>query len=329
MKTNKIIILTFINLLICICTILICTHPSTLSIKNEITSTEISDVSDYIKEEFTPIDINSKKYIDNTITILDTDYKISNDLNNKILEEIKSYSKPLSFYIISLKDGMSIGYNVDKYFETASSIKAPYALYIYKEIEKGNIDKNSKITYEPKFYKTGTGIIKNMEYGTELTIKEIIDLSLMESDNIAHNILHKTYGVSGYNDMLKSLGTEYLYLTPNNPWSFTSSRSAALVWQEIYKFSYESPEGIEFMNILASGKYNYFKEIIPNKLSASKTGFANYDVVETGIVFDDEYPYIAIAIANKGDSTGAYTEVLQLINYMNEIMNEYKEFKSK
>ena len=44
-------------------------------------------------------------------------------------------------------------------------------------------------------------------------------------------------------------------------------------------------------------------------------------------VFDDEYPYIAIAVANKGGTIGAYTEVLKLINYINDVMNEYKEFK--
>ena len=53
------------------------------------------------------------------------------------------------------------------------------------------------------------------------------------------------------------------------------------------------------------------------------------DVIETGIVFDNQYPYIAIAIANKGGSIGAYTEVLKLINYINDIMNEYVEFNNK
>ena len=51
-------------------------------------------------------------------------------------------------------------------------------------------------------------------------------------------------------------------------------------------------------------------------------GFAKKDVVETGIVFG-EHPYIAIAIANKGGNIGAYTQVLKLVSYMNDIMNEY------
>ena len=330
MKSTKLLIFTCFNIFICLLTILVCTtynNNSSYAINEKttkITNTfndSIFDVSDFMDDTFTPIDINSKVYGDD-ITILDSNYKISDKLLNTIQEEISNYGQPTSFYIVSLKDGMTIGYNVDRYFETASSIKAPYALYLYKEIANGNIDKNKTIAYTSAYYKTGTGVIKNSEEGTEYTIEELINYSLQESDNVAHNMLHKNFGVSGYNSMLRDLGTKYLYLTPNNIWSYTSSRSSALIWQEIYKFSYESPEGINFMNILANGKYNYFKEIIPNKLSASKTGFASKDV-------DKEYPYIAIAIANKGGNIGAYTEVLKLINYINDIMNEYVEYNHK
>ena len=34
-----------------------------------------------------------------------------------------------------------------------------------------------------------------------------------------------------------------------------------------------------------------------------------------------------VAVANKGGSIGAYTEVLKLINYINDIMNEYESYK--
>ena len=138
-------------------------------------------------------------------------------------------------------------------------------------------------------------------------------------------MLHDEFGVKGYNNMLKSIGTKQLYLSAGNPWGFMSPRSAALLWQDIYNFAIEDTEGIEFINILSNGKYNYFKEVLPGVPSASKTGFAAYDVVETGIVFDEK-PYICIVIANKGGNIGAYTQVLKMINEVNNIMNEYKEY---
>ena len=283
------------------------------------------DVSDFSGKSINTIDIASKRYSNNTISILDSDFRLSNELSNKIYDNINNYGAASSFYIVSLDDGMSIGYNVDRGYETASSIKAPYALYIYEEIAKGNIDPNQKITYEEKYYNKGTGVVKTAPYGTEFTVKDLVYYSLHESDNVAHIMLHKTFGVKGYNQMLKNLGTKQLYLTSSNPWGFTSCRAAALFWQETYNFSIRNEEGIEFLNILSNVKYNYFKEIMPNMDSASKAGFANSDVVSTGIVFGD-HPYIAIAVANKGGHIGAYTQVLKLIGNMNDIMNEYDSY---
>lgn len=280
------------------------------------------DVSDFGEMNLNNIDIASKSYVSNSVSVVDSDFKISDELLNSINETINSYGASSSFYIVSLNDGMSVGYNVDKKFETASSIKAPYALYIYKEIDAGNIDPNQQITYEEKYYNKGTGIIKKSEFGTVYTVRDLVYYSLTESDNIAHIMLHKTFGVKGYNEMLKNLGTKQLYLTAGNPWGYTSARSAALVWQDIYNFSIKSDEGITFLNILSNGKYNYFKEVMPSLPSASKTGFASKDVVETGIVFGNK-PYIAIAMANKGGNIGAYTQVLKLVSHMNDIMNEY------
>lgn len=331
---------TLIIILLCVCAILsfgilskesnaVATNCGTTNTGNigvtdfdNMTYVDSFDVSDFADSKVSTIDIASKKYTSNTITVLDSDFKISDELLLEINNSINSYGAGVSFYIVSLDDGMTIGYNVDKGFETASSIKAPYALYIYKEIEAGNINPDQLISYEEKYYNKGTGIIKKSDFGTTYSVKDLVYYSLNDSDNIAHIMLHKNFGVKGYNDMLKNLGTKQLYLTAGNPWGYTSSRSAALVWQEIYNFSLQGNEGIEFLNILSNGKYNYFKEVMPTIPSASKTGFASKDVVETGIVFG-EHPYIAIAIANKGGNIGAYTQVLKLVSYMNDIMNEY------
>jgi len=297
-------------------------HTSDFNSSNYINS---FDVSDFSGKELNTLDISSLQYTNDTISILNSQFKISDRLLNEIYTTIKDYGANNSFYLISLEDDMSIAYNIDKNYETASSIKAPYALYIYQEIEKGTIDPNQKIVYESQYYNKGTGVIKKSDFGTVYTVRDLVYYSLTESDNIAHIMLHKTFGVKGYNEMLKNLGSKQLYLTVGNPWGYMSARSAAIIWQEIYNFSIRSGEGITFLNILSSGKYNYFKEVMPSIPSASKTGFAGKDVVETGIVFGN-HPYIAIAVANKGGNCGAYTQVLKLVNHMNDIMNEYDTF---
>ncbi len=283
------------------------------------------DVSDFAEKDINRVNIVSKKYKSNTITVTDSDFKISEELTNKIYDTIKSYGKKNSFYMVSLDDGMSVGYNVDSVYETASSIKAPYAFYLYKEIAAGNIDRNHLITYKEKHENKGTGSVKNNEFGTQLTVEKLIYHSLHESDNVAHIMLHDEFGVKGYNKMLKSLGTKQLYLSSSNPWGFTSPRSAALLWQDIYNFSITNEEGIEFLNILSNVMYNYYDEVVPEIPSASKAGFASKSVVVTGIIFD-EHPYIAISVANTGGEISTNKQVIKLIEHMDQIMTEYENY---
>ena len=283
------------------------------------------DVSDFAEKDLNKIDIASKKYKSNTITVLDSNFKISEELTNSIYTTINDYGKKSAFYMVSLNDGMSVGYNVDGTFETASSIKAPYALYIYKEIAKGNIDRNHLVEYKEKHENKGTGSVKNSEFGTKFTVEELVYHSLYESDNVAHIMLHDEFGVKGYNNMLKEIGTKQLYLSSSNPWGFTSPRSAALLWQDIYNFSITDEEGIEFLNILSNVMYNYYDEVVPELPSASKAGFAKKSVVVTGIVFD-ENPYIAISIANTEGTISANSQVIKLIEHMDDIMTEYEQY---
>ena len=286
------------------------------------------DVSDMSYSEKNTIDLVSKSY-GSDITVLDSDFQISEKTLQRLHETIDNYGQSTSFYIVSLTDGMTVGYNVDRQFETASSIKAPYAFWVYREIAKGNIDPNQLITYRESYWNEGTGVVKFSSFGSTFTVKELLYYSLNDSDNIAHMLLHGTFGVNGYNAMLRELGTKQLYLSPGGPWGFTSARSAAIIWQAIYNFSLEDPTGIELLNILSNGKYNYYKVVLPDMPSASKTGFAKKDVVETGIVFDPRRPYIAIAMANKGGNISAYSEVLRLIGCMDDVMTEYDEYLGK
>ncbi len=332
----------FIGLLLLVCIVLsfalyviklegtcnIPTPSSNAELKNDFSSVNnlISlEVNDFSEKKLNLVDINAKSYQKNTISITDSDFKLSDSLYQQMDYLLKEYGAGTAFYIVSLEDGMTIGYNVDQTFETASSIKAPYALYLYHEIADGNINPNQKIMYEPKYYNQGTGVVKTSEFGTEYTVKELVYYSLTESDNVAHIMLHHTFGVDGYNQMLTNLGAKSLYLTISNPWGFLTPRSMALVWQDIYNFAIQREEGIAFFNILSNGKYNYFKEVMPSIPSASKAGFASHDVVEAGIVFGD-HPYIAVAVANKGGTRGAYTQVLKMLSTMNDIMNEYHSY---
>ena len=85
-------------------------------------------------EKVEKLDLNSYAYIKNEITTLNTDYEMASGIKDLLYQTINSYKGNSSVYIIDLASGMSIGYNVDNIYQTASVIKAAYCLYLYKQV---------------------------------------------------------------------------------------------------------------------------------------------------------------------------------------------------
>ena len=276
------------------------------------------------------IDIISLSYGQNSIELKNSEYTIPENLKNDLNNTINSYTPGSSFLVISLNDGMSFGYNVDNSYGSGSTIKATYALYVYKLIEKNKASLDDTVTYEARFYNKGTGLIKDSAYGTVYTVKELLYNSIHESDNVAYLMLLDKYKWDGFNEMLDNMGISESHLSNTSRWGSLSCRSSAIIWQEIYRYSKVSREGKELFNELLNAKYNYFKEILPDMESASKSGFTEMIVHDTGIVMDESNPYIVIILSNTGGSmNNAYYHVKNMFSKIAPIMLDYNSYQGK
>lgn len=112
----------------------------------------------------------------------------------------------ISLAYCDLETGFRILINPDKHYYSASVIKAPYMLYIYRLALAGNADLGQKLTYTEKYRREGTGVLKNMDYGTEFTVEELIGYCLEESDNSAFAMLKELFPEEGYEQFASSLG---------------------------------------------------------------------------------------------------------------------------
>lgn len=112
----------------------------------------------------------------------------------------------ISLAYCDLETGFRIMLNPDTHYYSASVIKAPYMLYIYRLALAGKADLEQKLTYTEKYRREGTGALKNMEYGTEFTVEELIGYCLEESDNSAFAMLKELFPEEGYEQFAASLG---------------------------------------------------------------------------------------------------------------------------
>lgn len=132
------------------------------------------------------------------------------DFYEKLYEIIKKYPH-FNYYDISAayrdtETGFGILLNPDKHYYSASVIKAPYMLYIYRLALAGKADLEQKVEYSEKYRREGTGVLKNMDFGTEFTVEELIGYALEESDNSAFAMLKELFPEEGYEEFALSLG---------------------------------------------------------------------------------------------------------------------------
>lgn len=122
-------------------------------------------------------------------------------------EHFRYYDISLAYY--DIETGFSLVINPDKHYFSASVMKAPYMLYIYRLALKGEADLEEKLVYTEAFKREGTGVLKDMEFETEFTVEELIGYCLEESDNSAFAMLREKFPEEGYVEYIKSLGVTH------------------------------------------------------------------------------------------------------------------------
>lgn len=274
-----------------------CTTKKTSNANDSSTDASTSTTT---KKKSTTTTYNKKNFID--IQATDEDFEISDKRWNDISKLVKNYawSNTSSFALYDINSGVKITYNADWYVSTASTVKAPYIMYVLsQEIDKGNAKLSDKLTYEKRFYNNGSGNIKYSSYGTKYTIKEVIHEILYSSDNCGYLMLQDHFGVKNYNKWLKSIGCKTFVDGVYVKWGNVSANDSCRIWQEIYKYFSNGKNGEFFKKELLGTGYSPIRKNLGNKYKvANKFGGSELGWHDTGIVFAGKNPYILILLTN-------------------------------
>ena len=105
-----------------------------------------------------------------------------------------------------LNTGSQVRHNADTTFFTASTLKVPLLLELYRQVDDGKVDLSRRIRLTDAMRVTGSGVLK--ELGTDLqpTIHDLAMLMIVISDNTATDILYETVGRESLNATLRELG---------------------------------------------------------------------------------------------------------------------------
>ncbi len=157
-------------------------------------------------------------------------------LEERIKAELASYDGTVGIYANDMK-GTIIDIRGSEVFETASSIKVFILACLYEEVEHGRKRLDDMLTCDEKFYINGSGLLRDLDMGVTLTVKNTAILMIIVSDNIATNMMIDYLGMDTINAFIKKTG--FLHTVLHNPIDFEKYSQLGSSTPEDYGRFYE------------------------------------------------------------------------------------------
>ena len=122
-------------------------------------------------------------------------------------EEAKNFSGHFGLAARRIDAAEAILFQADDIFPTASVIKLGVLAYYLSQVAANELDSNQKITLKAEDQVGGSGVLKDLQPGLELTLHDIAMLSITISDNTAANLLiEHVGGLAKINTYLHAVG---------------------------------------------------------------------------------------------------------------------------
>jgi beta-lactamase class A len=117
-------------------------------------------------------------------------------------------------YIKCIETGETIALNADQQMDTMSVIKVPLMAEAFRQIEAGKFKLTDRVTYTAESRRPGTGVIRSLDPGAQLTIKDLLTLMIIVSDNTATDLIYdKVGGIEPVNKLMDEWGLKSIRAT--------------------------------------------------------------------------------------------------------------------
>ena len=249
-------------------------------------------------------------------------------LQQKIMDYLATQTGNVAVVYKDLTSGEGFSICGDERFPSASIIKLVIMSTLLDEVKAGNCTLSDKIVLTPEMLTGGDGILKELEPGHSFTLKEILTLMIIVSDNMATNILIDRLGFDRINQQARQLGLQHASLGRRMMDSeakkagrdnFICADDAAAVLEKIFREQFVSPELDRVaLDILSrqqqSGRLQlYLPEEVP---VAHKCGDLDFLEHDAGIVYAPSGPYILVVFTNKTTTNKDGREIIGTVSRM-------------
>lgn len=189
----------------------------------------------------------------------------------------------------NLSSGKGVTYNADAEVYGASSYKALYVLYVCELlVETGQVSLDDAL-----------GTYGGYSMGW-LTVRDLIETSVVNSDNDSFIALRATFDQDGYEDWIAALGVEdEVALDPMSDFPTYCARTSATLWREMSEYLNWDSEASQWLSeLLSSTTCSFIRDGIADEqvLVRNKAGWISedgcYSTCDAGLIDVDGRTYV-------------------------------------
>lgn len=268
------------------------------------------------------IPISKYKLIDPLREYIPEDAYIINiqDLREYLNTIEKKYPNNISIYYETINTGANIAIGKDLHLFPASLSKLVQAIIITKKVEDGSLKWSQILKPTESDVSAESGNLYKTITGDGMTVSDLLNALLIESDNTAQNIFRHQLDINDYIAFQQETGLENLY----NEKGFISAKEYTRLLRVLYTSSYLEPENSEkILNLMSQAKFkDYLSQGIPEGVVfAHKYGEnVQYNIfADSGIVYIKDRPYMLTVIIKGNDSS------IETRNWAAGLMKEISE----
>src|SRR5882757_969810 len=223
--------------------------------------------------------------------------RVDEALQQELAGLVKAHHGKVALYAEQLNTGKSVGLDADQPVQTASVIKLTILFEAMEQIRSGKARWDEKLTLAPGDPVSGSGALTFFDTPQTLTLKDVLTLMVIMSDNTATNMAIDRFGVDTVNARIGWLGLKdtHLYKKVMKPATApmpadqpkfglgkTTPREMAMVMERIGRCQLAGPGEVAMPGdtaicevALKMLKNQFYRDTIPRyleKLDASETG---------------------------------------------------------
>ena len=228
-------------------------------------------------------------------------------------QKIEGYPGVAGVYVHDLKGGYGYGIRPDEQFFTASIIKIPVMVAVYRKVDEGELSFSQMIEIKEEDWAAGAGWLQWERAGTKQTVGDLLLLMMTQSDNVATNALVRTVGGPDHiNEVARSLGAENTLLyqklsseraavpTLDNR---STPRDMVAMLQKIADGEAASEKSCGYMiDLMNLNELDWWLDagLPPDVYAANKAGWLYQVYNDVGIVKAGDRPYVVAILSKYG-----------------------------